>query len=56
VDLGAAGTSASVTLGSPGYDMRSAQGRDVSMRLSSTSGEWSVSKWSALVAGARGVR
>jgi hypothetical protein len=56
VDLGAAGTTASVTLGSPGYDMRSAQGRDVSMRLSSTSGEWSVSKWSALVAGARGVR
>jgi hypothetical protein len=56
VDLGAAGTSASVTLGSPGFDMRSAQGRDLSMRLSSTSGAWSVSKWSALVAGARGVR
>jgi hypothetical protein len=56
VDLGAAGTSASVTLDSPGYDMRSAQGRDVSARLSSTSGAWSVSKWTALVAATRGVR
>jgi hypothetical protein len=56
VDLGAVGTSASVTLGNPGYDMRSAQGRDVSLRLSATSGAWSVSKWTGLVAGARGVR
>jgi hypothetical protein len=45
-----------VTLGNPGYDMRSAQGRDVSLRLSATSGAWSVSKWTGLVAGARGVR
>jgi hypothetical protein len=56
VDLGAAGTTASVTLGDPGYDMRSAQGRDLSMKLSATSGAWSVRKWQALVAAARGVR
>jgi hypothetical protein len=56
VDLGSVGTSASVTLGNPGYDMRSAQGRDLSMKLSATSGAWSVRKWQALVASARGVR
>jgi hypothetical protein len=56
VDLGSVGTSASVTLGNPGYDMRSAQGRDLSLKLSATSGAWNVSKITGLVAGARGVR
>jgi hypothetical protein len=56
VDLGSVGTSASVTLGNPGYDMRSTQGRDLSLKLSATSGAWAVRKITGLVAGARGVR
>jgi hypothetical protein len=56
VDLGAVGSSASVTLDNPGFDMRSAFGRKMSAKISAASGAWSVSEWKALIAGARGAR